>query len=303
MALAPMADYTDSPFCRICREVAGKDFVIFREMVSSEALVRDNERTLQMCEFNEIERPIIIQIFGSDPQTISKAVKIVNEKFKPNGIDINMGCPVPKITGKNQAGSALMKDPNKAVEIVKKIKQDNPDIVVSVKTRLGWSKEDKILEFAPKLEQAGADLLTIHGRTRAQGYSGQANWQVIGRVKQTIKIPIIANGDIANHDDMKRCLDMTGVDGVMIGRGALGNPWIFSEKQFGLKEKISIILKHAQYHVEHYGEGSMVSFRKHLAWYFKSDHLPEIENVKKIRGELVRVSTLDELRDKLNQFF
>ncbi len=312
IALAPLADYTDSPFCRICREVGGKDFVIFHEMVSSEAIVRGNEKTLKMCQFDKVERPIVLQIFGSNPEVISKAVKIINKKFKPDGIDINMGCPVPKIANKNEAGAALMKNSDLAVEIIKKIKQDNPDIVLSVKTRLGWNNKNEILKFASRLEKAGAQLLTIHGRTKIQGYSGKADWEMIGEVKKIVNIPVIANGDIQTPEDIKKCLEITQADGVMIGRGALGNPWALSQFPISLPAMpgagvqgnfqfpilIAVVLKHARYHLEHYGEKSMPTFRKHLLWYFKANRLglTAVKNLKKLRQKLAAVESLEELQ-------
>ena len=297
IALAPLADHTDSPFCRICREVSGQDFVVFREMVSSEALVRDSAKTLKMCQFEEIERPIVIQIFGSDPATIREAARLVVDKFKPDGIDINMGCPVPKIAGKNDAGASLMKDPNRAVKIVQELKKENLGVPLSVKTRLGWSRVEEILEFAPRLAEAGVDALTVHGRTKVQGYEGKANWDMIGQVKKILTIPVIANGDIQSETDIKNCLEQTGADGVMIGRGALGNPWIFNNYLPGVEEIKQIVLKHAKLHLAHYGEGSMTTFRKHLVWYFKGDRFPNQKiSLKEIRMKLVKVNTIEELR-------
>jgi len=331
--LAPMADYTDSPFCRVCREVENyqahkvtdQPFVIFREMVSAEAIVRGNEKTLKMCEFEEIERPIVLQLFGSKPEVIVEAARILlgkgNTSRPPagghpslegiSGIDINMGCPVPKIAGKAQSGAYLMKDHERAVEIVKALKMANLGLPISVKTRLGWSKKEDILEFAPKLEQAGADAITLHGRTKTQGYSGVADWEMIGRVKNEtkIKIPIIANGDI-KLENAKECLEITHADGLMIGRGALGRPWIFQQfpislprRQAGnfqfpntIDEIKKIVLRHAQLHIEYYGSDSMVTFRKHLLWYFKN-----LPHSKALRQELVKVKTMDELK-KLLEF-
>lgn len=316
LALAPMADMTDSPFCRVCREVAGKDFVIFREMVSAEAIVRGNEKTFKMCEFEEIERPIVIQLFGGKPEIIAKAAKIVVEKYHPDGIDVNMGCPVPKIAQKGLAGVSLMKDHNRAVEIIKALKKANLGLPVTIKTRLGWSKNDEILEFASKIEQAGADAVTIHGRTKTQGYSGLADWKMIGRVKKLIRIPVIANGDINSAQDIQKCLEITGADGVMIGRAALGNPWIFSSfppptrgrlggglaigetppspspyRGGEIEELKHVVLRHAQLHLARYGEGSMTTFRKHLLCYFKG-----VSGAKGLKQELVKVSTLEELK-------
>ena len=297
LALAPMADFTDAPFCRVCREVSGKDFVIFREMVSAEAIVRDSEKTLKMCGFDKIERPIVIQLFGGDPEIIREAAEIVVKKFKPDGIDINMGCPVPKITKKGQAGASLLKDQDRAVEIVKALKSANLGVPVSVKTRLGWANDDEILEFAPKLEKAGADLITIHGRTKKQGYSGQANWDRIAEVKKLVNIPVIANGDIRSQEDIDKCIDITGADGVMIGRGALGNPRILGGSELLLKEKVKVVLRHANLHMEHYGdEHGLKTFRKHLLFYFKG-----LPGVKELRQELVKVESIADLERVLTK--
>lgn len=301
IALAPMADMTDSPFCRVCREVAGKDFVIFREMVSAEAIIRESAKTLKMCEFEEIERPIVIQIFGSDPDKMAQAAKIVVDKYHPDGIDINMGCPVPKITNKNLAGASLMKDHERAVAIVKAFKNANLGVPVSVKTRLGWGSDNEILEFAPKLEQAGADLISIHGRTKVQGYSGKANWEMIGKVKKLLKIPVLANGDINSAEDIKECLKITGADGVMIGRGALGNPWIFNRtidyRLLTIDQIKQVVLRHAELHIAHYGDKfGLKTFRKHLLLYFKG--IPGIKDLKK---ELVKVNTIEDLRVILSE--
>jgi len=311
-----MADFTDSPFCRICREASGKDFVIFREMVSAEAIVRGNEKTLRMCEFNKVERPIVQQIFGADPRVMASAAKIIIGKFKFDGIDINMGCPVPKVTGKAGSGAALMKDHDKAAAIVKELKKANLELPISVKTRLGWSSDKEILELAPKLEQAGADLITIHGRTKKQGYSGRANWQRIGEVKKLVSIPVIANGDIKTAEDIEKCLELTGADGIMIGRGALGNPWIFnygypdppppaelgglrrtSNPELRMRELYGVVLRHAELYLQHYGsEHGLVTFRKHLIWYFKG-----VPGVKELRRELVKVETMGDLETVLQK--
>ncbi|OGH71655.1 MAG: hypothetical protein A2921_04690 [Candidatus Magasanikbacteria bacterium RIFCSPLOWO2_01_FULL_43_20b] len=313
IALAPMADMTDSPFCRVCREVSGGDFVIFREMVSAEAIVRGNEKTLKMCGFDEIERPIVLQIFGGDPKIMREAAEIIvcantplcsplrrGEILRPDGIDVNMGCPVPKIAGKSKAGAALMKDHERAVAIIKELKAANLGVPVSVKTRLGWSKDDEILEFAQKLEQAGADAITIHGRTKKQGYSGVANWDRIKEVKKLVSIPVIANGDIHSREDIARCLEITGADGVMIGRAALGNPWIFDmrntkECEIAKIDVVKIVLRHAELHLEHYGEEfGLKTFRKHLLCYFRG-----FDGVKELRQRLVRVEKYEELGKEL----
>jgi len=331
IALAPMADMTDSVFCRVCREVSERPhpdpllrgegnqqpFVVFREMVSAEAIVRGNEKTLAMCEIDPIERPVVLQLFGSEPDVIVKAARKILDRpldspsrelrvaqgvdTMPAGIDVNMGCPVPKIAGKGRAGAYLMKDQERAVEIVKALKKANLGLPISVKTRLGWSKKTEILDFALKLEQAGADAITIHGRTKTQGYSGEADWEMIGRVKQILKIPVIANGDIKDNEDIKRCLEITGADGVMIGRAALGNPWILSQYSISniqypdIAEIKKIVLRHSELYEQKYG--NLVSFRKHLLCYFKG-----FDNVKELRQKLVKVNEVNELKQILNEY-
>jgi len=295
IALAPMADYTDEPFSLICKKF-GAD-LIFREMISAEAIVRGNEKTLQMTKINSRERPVIAQIFGSIPKVIAEAAKIIEKKFRPEGIDINMGCPVRKIVGIG-AGCELMRKPRLAAEIVRAVKSA-VKISVSVKTRLGWTKETDILEFAPILEAAGADFITVHGRTREQGYGGKANWEMIGRVKKLLKIPVILNGGIWNAGDAKRALSFSGADGVAIARGALGNPWIFQEIKTGdIKKDIGdikdIVLEHLRLHLKHYGERGIVTFRKHLVFYFRG-----FPNAKELRVRLARIESEKELNDIL----
>ncbi len=300
LALAPMADYTDQPFSLICREASGSDFVIYREMISAEAVVRGNEKTLAMCKIAKKERPVIIQLFGDKPEVLAEAVSIVYKEFKPDGIDVNMGCPVPKIAQKTHAGAALMRYPDLAEDIVKTIKKLNLKVPLSIKTRLGWNDSDEIFDFAKRMENAGVDFITVHGRTKAQGYSGKADWKKIAELKKKINLPIIANGDVLNAIDAKKCLEITGADGLMIGRGALGNPWVFKQIAnpkyiISKKEFIKMILRHADLHLERYGERGMVTFRKHLVWYFHGQRACEIENLKKIRTQLVRISSKEEL--------
>lgn len=309
LALAPMADMTDQPFCRICKEV-GVPY-IWREMVSAEAIVRGNLKTRAMTEILDSERPVIQQLFGNDPAKLAEAARIVEELQRPDGIDINMGCPVRKIT-ENFDGSSLMRDPERAAAIVKALKAA-VKVPVSVKTRLGWSRDDEILEFAKVIESAGADLITIHGRTKEQGYAGTANWERIGEVKRHIKIPVILNGDVVDGESAKRALQISNADGVMIGRGALGNPWIFNEiedvvgagsprpgrgnRAPTMDDRISVALRHASYQVERYGEQGLVKLRKHLPFYFKKELKTEYPQIdfNDLRSSLVRISTLKDL--------
>jgi len=301
IALSPMADMTDSPFCMTIKELASP--VIFREMVSSEALVRDNDKTLKMAEFDEKERPIVQQIFGADPKVMAEAAKIIEETYAPDGIDINMGCPVYKITS-NFNGAALMKDPELASKIVKSVKVA-VSVPVSVKIRAGWDDPNECMEFVKVIEAAGADLITIHGRTKKQAYSGKSDWEIIGRARECVSVPVLANGDIFTPESVTQVLEITGCAGVMIARGALGNPWIFSRietmlengvvpQEPDLDERIKVLLEHLSRHVEHYGERGVVTFRKHLSWYLKG-----VPGVKEFRQKLHTVKTREELEKEL----
>lgn len=302
IGLSPMADMTDSPYCRVVKSLASP--IIFREMVSADALVHGNAKTLKMLDVHDEERPLVQQIFGRDPEVMAQAAKIVVERQNPEFIDINMGCPARKLTSSFH-GCALMKDHELATQIVKAVKAA-VDIPVSVKTRLGWSDKTEILEFAQTLEKAGADLITIHGRTKKQGYAGQADWDMIRQTKERVSIPVLANGDITSPELAQKALDQTKADGILIARGALGNPWIFKQVEdylagrpvveVSLAERTRVARLHAKLHVEHYGPKSLTTFRKHLANYFKG-----VPGVKKFRQQLVRVSTLEELDEILNQ--
>ena len=319
MALSPMADMTDPAFCRIVRRIGGAD-IVFREMVSSEALARGNEKTLRMTEFHPEERPIVQQIFGADPRTMARAAYIVMEHARPEGIDINMGCPVYKITS-NFNGCALMREPDLAAKIIKEMKSAIGETPLSVKIRLGWSNPDDFKNFIPIIEKAGADLITIHGRTKEQGYSGKSDWERIKQAKRVATVPLLANGDIHEPAQVGDALAATGADGVLIARGALGNPWFFKSTNrlsestnfypnqrisksanVSLEERKRMVFEHARLHVEQYGERGIVTFRKHLAWYFKTNKIGiEIPGVKEWRVKAVRVSSLVELEELLKE--
>lgn len=304
LALSPMADMTDSAFCQVVRQIGGAD-IVFREMVSSEAIVRDNEKTLGMTDFVPAERPIVQQIFGADPATMARAAAIVMEHAGPEGIDINMGCPVYKITS-NFNGAALMKDAGLASKIIREMKQAIGDTPLSVKIRLGWDDPDTFKTFIPAIEQAGASLITLHGRTKAQGYSGKSDWDRIRQAKEIATVPLLANGDIHEWYQVHDALRQTGADGVLIARGALGNPWFFQQylnQNGGIKmeERVRVVKEHARLHVAQYGERGIVTFRKHLAWYFKTNKIGfGIPGIKDIRAQLVRVRSLHELEAVLD---
>lgn len=326
LALSPMADMTDSAFCQIIRGIGGAD-IVFREMVSSEAIVRDNEKTLGMTDFVEAERPIVQQIFGADPLTMAKAAAKVMEHANPEGIDINMGCPVYKLTS-NFNGAALMKEPELAANIVREMKRAIGDTPLSVKIRLGWDDPDTFKTFIPKMEEAGAQLITMHGRTKKQAYSGKSDWDRLKQAKEIATVPFLANGDIHQSPQVEEVLAHTGADGVLIARGALGNPWFFKqviEPDYVVtpQERVRVVLAHAKLHITHHArmrsllernrvagitaeeleKNTIVTFRKHLSWYFKSQKLGmEIPGIKAWRGKLVRVGSVEELEGLLREF-
>ena len=225
--LAPMAGICNSAFRKIIKEMGCS--LIYAEMVSDKAIFYHNEKTKEMLFMEEIERPITQQIFGSDKETFIEAAKYIEKTMNPDIIDINMGCPVPKVAVKSQAGSALLKNPEKIYEIVKGV-VEAVKCPVTVKIRSGWDKDSiNAKEVAQVCEKAGAKAIAIHPRTRSQGYSGKADWQIIKEVKESVSIPVIGNGDIKTIYDAKRMLEETGCDLIMIGRGVLGNPWLIRD--------------------------------------------------------------------------
>jgi tRNA-dihydrouridine synthase B len=235
--LAPMAGVTDQPFRRIIREFG--NFLMFSEMIASNAVIRNVKKTFKMLKGTEDEYTSI-QIVGSDPKIMAEAAKL-SVDLGARFIDINMGCPVKKIV-KSEAGSALMKDEKLATKIIKSVVKA-VEVPVSLKMRLGWNHEHKnAREIAKIAEDSGIQMITVHGRTRSQLYSGKADWKAIGEVKEVIKtIPIIANGDIASIDNARKCLYESGADGLMIGRGALGSPWILKQIQDNIEIQVNPI--------------------------------------------------------------
>lgn len=303
--LAPMAGITSSAFRKICKEMnAG---LVVAEMVSDKAIEYRNQKTLDMLYMEEIERPISQQIFGSDPKTLAKAAKYIYEEMKPDIIDINMGCPVLKVAEKSLAGSALLKDPEKIREIVKEVVKSVP-IPVTVKIRSGYDKNDA-KKIAKIIEEAGASAITIHPRTKKQGYSGKADWSIIKEVKDTVKIPVIGNGDIKSCFDAKRMLDETGCDAVMIARGVLGNPWLIKEtvsyldnniilNKPTLKEKKEIIKKHIKYLENSKNEKvTLLEIRSHIGWYLKGN-----KNSKKVKEDVCKAKSIKEVIDIIDKY-
>ena len=276
-ALAPMAGVADRAFRELCVDF-GAAYVV-GEMVSAKGITYNNDKSLELLEMSDKERPCAIQLFGYEPDVMARAAEI-SLKFKPDIIDINMGCPAPKIA-LNGSGSALMKNPDLCGKIVEAVK-NAVDVPVTVKIRKGWDNNSvNAVEVAKICEQAGASAVAVHGRTRQQQYMPPADWEIIKQVKQAVKIPVIGNGDITNAYLAVKMLEETGCDLVMIGRGALGNPFIFREinmltehervpLEVSNTERIAVLLRHIQKLCEYKGEViGMKEARKHAAWYFK----------------------------------
>ncbi|MDD4027749.1 MAG: tRNA dihydrouridine synthase DusB [Bacilli bacterium] len=305
VVLAPMAGISNSAFRKIAKEMGCG--LIYAEMVSDKAIVYDNKKTKDLLYMTEYERPIVQQIFGSDKESFIKAAKIVYKTMKPDIIDINMGCPVPKVAIRAQAGSALLKDLNKIYEIVSEVVKSVP-IPVTVKIRSGWdTKNINAVEVAKICENAGASAICVHPRTRSQGYSGKADWDIIKMVKQTVAIPVIGNGDITRPEDAKEMIDKTNCDAIMIGRGVLGNPWLIKNTinyldgkpliNVNNKDKIVMCLKHLKYLMEFKTEKqSLLEIRNHVGWYFKG-----IKNGNQIKKQFYTVKSYNEFVDLINK--
>jgi tRNA-dihydrouridine synthase B len=273
-----MAGVTDLPFRLLAKEMGCG--LVYSEMVSDKGLIYDNAHTKKLLAIDERERPVALQIFGSEPASMAKAARIVAASGA-NIIDINMGCPTPKIT-KNGEGSALMRNPELAYRVIAAVVEAADTIPVTVKFRKGWDENSiNAVQIARLAEQAGAAAVSVHGRTREQFYSGQADWSIIREVKQAVAIPVIGNGDIRTPQDAKRMLTETGCDGIMIGRGAQGNPWIFRQVAHYLTtgemlslptlgERIDMLLRQLDMLVDHKGEYTGIrEMRSHAAWYTK----------------------------------
>lgn len=303
--LAPMAGVTDLAFRLICKE-KGCD-LLYTEMINAKALCYDDDKTKKMLNIRDEEHPISVQIFGSDPDYMGRATEILNEY--PNEIlDINMGCPAPKVV-KNGDGSALMKNPKLAGEVLKAV-VNNSIKPVTLKIRKGWDDNSiNALEIAKIAEDAGISAIAVHGRTREQYYSGVADWDIIKQVKETVKIPVIGNGDVFDIKAAIKMLDKTGCDAIMIGRGSQGNPWIFNQinsyldsgiiiPEPSVEEKISTAIKHLNLALEEDGEYVAVrEMRKHIAWYLKG-----LKKSARLRDEINKIESYEEVVAKLKRY-
>ena len=304
--LAPMAGITDLPFRLICKEFGPG--LVFTEMISSKGIYYNDEKTLKLMNTKNEKRPIAIQIFGSDVETMQYATKFVSKYA--DIIDINVGCPAPKVV-KNGDGSKLLLKLDLLGEIVEAVVKNSNNVPVSVKIRKGWDEKNIVaIEAAKIIEAAGASMLTIHGRTREEYYSGCVDLDIIKKVKESVKIPVIGNGDIVDEKTAVKMFEYTGVDGIMIGRGALGNPWIFEKIIFYLEtgeykdnitntERLNLILKHLNLLIEEKGEKVAVKeMRKHIGWYIKN-----LKNSSKIRGIINSIDNRYDLEMYLIEYF
>lgn len=303
--LAPMAGVTDLPFRVMCKEFGCA--VVYTEMINAKAVCYQDKNTFEMLQTIEEEGDVIVQIFGSEPDFMGEAARTLSSLGRFCAIDINMGCPVPKVV-KNGEGSALMKNIKSASRIIQKVKK-NSSLPVTVKFRTGWDENSiNAVEFAQMAQESGADAVAVHGRTREQYYSGKANWDIIAKVKENIKIPLIANGDIFNVQNAIDIVEKTKAEAIMIGRGAQGNPFIFREFTqyqengtipfFSPAERIDVMMEHYRKSVQYKGEEKSIrEMRKHIGWYLKG-----LKGSARMRNEINTLTDLSEVIQRVERY-
>lgn len=308
LVLAPMAGVSNRAFREIVRSLGAG--LVFAEMVSDKGLLYENEKTLNLLAMSEKERPLAQQVFGSDKETIVKAAIRIANHTQADIVDLNMGCPVPKVAIRAQAGAALMKNPDKIHDIVSDVVK-SIDKPVTVKIRSGWDNRSiNAVTVARRIEEAGAAAITVHGRTRAQAYSGFADLEIIKAVKSSVSIPVIGNGDVVDGPSAKRMMDVTGCDAVMIGRAALGNPWVFREIETYLetgeivqrpsdRDIRDMMLAHLDALIELKGEHiAILEMRSHGPWYLKG-----MEHANTLKQKLSRTQSREEFGEHVDSFF
>jgi len=299
-ALAPLAGFTDLPFRSVVKKF-GVDLTV-SEMISSNALVFQSKKTLKMLEKNPLEEPYSVQLAGSDQSIMQKAVEHINGLEGISVIDLNCGCPAPKIVN-NLQGSSLLTDLPKMAQTIRTIKKYSNKEYTSVKIRLGFEKKNHV-EIAKVCEDSGADFIAVHGRTRAGRYKAPVDYDAIKEIKEAVSIPVIANGDIDSPQKAKWVLEYTGVDGIMVGRGAVGKPWIFHQMKEGIEQVSSklikeVILEHFEQMLAHYGEYGAILFRKHLHTYSKAGY----KGASAFRDLVNRIEDPSSMRDVIEEFF
>ena len=309
LLLAPLAGVSDSPFRRLAREQGAG--AVYTEMVSADGLVRGNRATLEYCAFEPCERPIGVQLFGSDPAVLADAARLLSglpEAQRPDLLDINMGCPVRKVVNR-RAGAALLSDVPRIHEIVRRMREAST-VPVTAKIRLGWDGNSRnVVEVARALEDAGAAAVAIHARTRAEKFEGHAHWEMIGEAKRAVGIPVIGNGDVRTPEDAERMLATTGCDGVMLGRAAFGDPWVFRRARAWLErreqvplptaaERLETGMRHLAMLTETAGpEAAAREMRKHVAWYVRG-----LPHSAAVREQVNRTHGVEEMVARLRQY-
>ena len=305
--LAPQAGVSESPFRRLCRSF-GADVVV-SEFVSAEGIIRQNARTLEYLHFDEEERPIGVQIFGADPRAMGEAAAFVTDTFAPDFVDINFGCPVKKIVKRN-GGSGCLRDLDLVESIIRAVDAATP-LPVTAKIRSGFDERTRDpVGIALRCQDAGAKVVTLHARTRADMYSGHARWDEIAAITEALDVPVVGNGDVRTGEDARRMRDETGCAGVMIARGSHGDPWVFKQARAALdglpippgptvEERFQVCLEHARNAVAYESDAARAvkEFRKHLGWYTKG-----LPNGKALRQELFQVNSLEDMQEHLHRY-
>jgi len=292
LVLAPIAGFTDSPFRRIC--VSHGCALTMTELISAEGIVRKNKKTMDLLKFTDMERPFAIQIFGRKPETLAEAAAVA-ESLEPDLIDINMGCPARKVVGSGN-GSALLREPALVARIAEAVVKKTK-IPVSAKIRTGWDESSlNYMDVVKALEDSGISFIIVHGRTRVQQYTGHADWNIIREIREKSSIPVIGNGDIDSYEKALEMMEFSGCPAVMIGRGAIGNPWIFSGRKPEMHEIIETIKLHLDLMLDEYGNRGIHMMRKHIVRYIHG-----IKNAARARSLIVKATGREEITDILDE--